>query len=253
MIEEVVKRRREAIASTEQEAEATKNNNNFAQQTNSNNPFTSPSMETMLTKKKQSEGLSDGILAIGRNAYREVLSGLSKGCDASLAVIEEVPAAPVEETVKEETQTENIADVSATNEEPLPVAPIEQEEKQEIIMDQQQPEQQQEENHFSLPPTFSPVIYIPHVNIIGWSNIPYRLYMWYADYQRIDEVGKYAVAAVLNQTRPIEERDADLGQHEKKYWIGDETAEVLKQNDTPIVIDERIFDKLSTYTSDELP
>jgi import inner membrane translocase subunit TIM54 len=113
--------------------------------------------------------------------------------------------------------------------------------------------EEDQKDHFSLPPKFSPVMYIPHVNIIGWSNIPYRLYMWYADYKRIDEVGKYAVAAVLNQTRPIEEKDANLGLHEMKYWFGDNEADELKQNDQPIEFDERIKDKLTTYTSDNLP
>jgi import inner membrane translocase subunit TIM54 len=250
VIEEVVKRRREAAAPTKEEGEESKMNLT-ENKSHSNNPFTSPQMEDMLNKKKETEGFSDGILAIGRNAYREVLSGLSKGCDASLAVIEEVPAVEEEENQNKEENTES--DYSTTNEEQVLITPIETTETSSNNETVMEPIQEEQVDYFSLPPKFSPVIYIPHVNIIGWSNIPYRLYMWYADYNRIDEVGKYAVAAVLNQTRPIEERDADLGQQEKKYWIGDETAEVLKQNDTPIVIDARIFDKLSTYTSDDLP
>lgn len=197
--------------------------------------------------KKTTEVVSDGILAIGRNAYREVLSGLAKGCDASLAIIEELP---IEEIKVEETnQVENKDDTKndMKDDSPVPETP---ETTNETIMETVQEDQV---DHFSLPPKFSPVMYIPHINIIGWTNIPYRLYMWYADYKRIDEVGKYAVAAVLNQSRAFEQRDADLGQDEKKYWIGHETAELLKENDTPIVVDERIFDKLSTYTSDDLP
>lgn len=197
--------------------------------------------------KKTTEVVSDGILAIGRNAYREVLSGLAKGCDASLAIIEELP---IEEIKVEETnQVENKDDTKndMKDDSPVPETP---ETTNETIME---PVQEDQVDHFSLPPKFSPVMYIPHINIIGWTNIPYRLYMWYADYKRIDEVGKYAVAAVLNQSRAFEQRDADLGQDEKKYWIGHETAELLKENDTPIVVDERIFDKLSTYTSDDLP
>ena len=132
---------------------------------------------------------------------------------------------------------------------------MEQQDQEELINEgiQQVNNEVQDEVRFSLPPKFEPVMYIPHVNIIGWSNIPYRLYMWYADYKRIEEVGKYTIAAVLNQTRPMEPRDADKGQEEKKYWIGDEKVEELKKNDEPIVIDERIMDKLTTYTSDELP
>lgn len=202
-------------------------------QPSGNNPFSSPEVGS-LAKEKKADVEADGILAIGRCAYREVLSGLSKGCDASLAVVEETPV----EEVKTETNKEEMEDN----------APVE--EKNEIMTDSPK---EDEVDHFSLPPKFVPVMYIPHVNVIGWTNLPYRLYMWYADYKRIDDVGKYVVAAVLNQTRPFEERDADLGQDEKKYWIGHETAELIKENDTPIVVDERIVDKLSTYTSDDLP
>ncbi|KAI7891453.1 mitochondrial import inner membrane translocase subunit Tim54, partial [Mucor mucedo] len=62
VMEEIVQRRREA-------AEAAKNK--------SNTGFTTP-VDNMNNKKK-SEVVSDGILGIGRNANREVLSGLAKG------------------------------------------------------------------------------------------------------------------------------------------------------------------------------
>ncbi|GAA5809866.1 hypothetical protein MFLAVUS_003281 [Mucor flavus] len=241
VIEEVVKRRREAEAALEQQKQIESD----GQQ--SNNPFSSPKMDDLINKKT-TDVVSDGILAIGRIAYREVLSGLSKGCDASLAVVEEVPAVVAEEKAN--------TDATTTEETPAAVEEVHMQDSRnapvaETMMEPSQEEQQVD--HFSLPPKFSPVMYIPHVNIIGWTNVPYRLYMWYADYKRIDDVGRYAVAAVLNQTRPFEKRDEDLGTEEKKYWIGHETAEVIKEKDTPIVVDERIFDKLSTYTSDDLP
>lgn len=209
-------------------------------------------MNQMLKKKAAHPDDFDGILAVGRNAYREVLSGLSKGCDASLAVIaeeEKTPNIVTEESNDNKDEQKNQPEQIEAD----PMTPIEQlTETENFGMDVQQQEEK-EEKHFSMPSKFSPVMYIPHVNIIGWSNIPYRLWMWYFDNQRIEDVGKYVVAAVLNNTRPIEEKDADLGQQEKKYWIGDEEVEELKNNDGPIVIDERIIDKLSTYTSEDLP
>lgn len=214
MIEEVVKQRREASEVSEKPTERV------------TNPFINLEV---LKKPPTSKVEIDGILAIGRNAYREVLNGLAKGCEASLLENQEKWADSVDQITSEEL---DIA-ASETIMEPLL---IEEENKIE-----------EKESTFSLPPKFSPVIYIPHINIIGWSNIPYRLYMWYADYKRIEDVGEYVVAAVLNQTRPFETKDADKGQEEKKYWIGDEKVEELKKNDPPIVIDERIIDRLSTY------
>ncbi|OBZ85809.1 Mitochondrial import inner membrane translocase subunit TIM54 [Choanephora cucurbitarum] len=192
-------------------------------------PFPSPVLKKKLQEEKEEHHPDyDGILAIGRNAYREVLSGLSKGCDADPNKIEKT------ETVSEEVSPEQPKE-------------DQQLEKNTVTVDQI--EQEDSVDHFSLPSKFSPIMYIPHVNIIGWSNIPYRLYMWYADYKRIEDVGSYVVAAVLNQTRPMTKEDADKGNEERIYWIGDEEVEEKAKNDPPIVIDDRIIDNLSTYTT----
>ncbi|KAI7899568.1 mitochondrial import inner membrane translocase subunit Tim54 [Cokeromyces recurvatus] len=233
VIEEIVKLHRE----TTEEKEPIKNDSV------SNNPFATSAMEEIMHKKQEGNTKFDGILAIGRNAYREVLNGYSKSCDTSLKVIKEEKESNTDVKETELDELKNDLDERQTIEN-----------NNEVMLDQ--PQQfivEEKENHFSLPPSFSPVMYIPHVNIIGWNNIPYRLYMWYADYKRIEEVGKHVVAVVLNNTRPIEKSDADLGQNEKKYWIGDESVKELKDNDKPIVIDERIIDKLKTYTTEDLP
>ncbi|CAO3653348.1 unnamed protein product [Mucor hiemalis] len=241
VIEEVVKRRRETAASYSA-SEDFENNSTPEQTNNTKNFLATPFIDD---KQKGAEIVTDGILAVGRNAYREVLSGLSKGCDASLIVVEEVPV--VEATsITEESTSDNHSNEESVNTEKVEIETTSSE-PTEVIME---PVQEEQIDHFSLPDKFSPVTYIPHVNIIGWSNIPYRLYMWYADYQRIEDIGNYVVAAVLNETRPMEKSDADLGQNEKKYWLGDEKVELLKENDEPIVIDERIIDKLSTYVSE---
>ncbi|KAI8390330.1 inner membrane protein import complex subunit Tim54-domain-containing protein [Blakeslea trispora] len=192
-------------------------------------PFPSPVLKkTSQEDKEERLPEYDGILAIGRNAYREVLSGLSKGCDADPNKVEKV------EVVAQEANSDQTKE-----DQPL--------EQDVAVVDQI--EQEDSVDHFSLPPKFSPVMYIPHVNIIGWSNIPYRLYMWYADYKRIEDVGSYVVAAVLNQTRPMTKEDADKGIEERLYWIGDEEVEEKAKNDPPIVIDDRIVDNLSTYVT----
>ncbi|KAI8637572.1 mitochondrial import inner membrane translocase subunit Tim54 [Parasitella parasitica] len=245
VIEEVVKRRREAEEASKSAEENQEQVDNVELIGHSNNPFASPKMKEMMKIKAGNTADYDGILAIGRNAYREVLSGLSKGCDASLAVVAEEQKTPDETTSQFDNSTEEQEEKQQTE-----VDPVEPVESENFGTDSQH---QGEEKYFSLPSRFSPVMYIPHVNIIGWSNIPYRLWMWYFDNRRIEDVGKYVVAAVLNNTRPIEERDANLGQQEKKYWIGDEKVEELKKNDGVIVIDPRIVDKLSTFTSEDLP
>ena len=55
---------------------------------------------------------------------------------------------------------------------------------------------------------------------------------------------------IKNMFKSKEEEIVDLNNSSND---GDEEVEELKKNDGPIVIDERIFDKLSTYTSEDLP
>ncbi|KAI8973040.1 mitochondrial import inner membrane translocase subunit Tim54 [Pilobolus umbonatus] len=225
VIEEIRKRRKEADKVVETVDEKMEIHNK--------NPFSTREF----IKSVGNEVKTDGVLAIGRNAYREVLSGLAKGCEASL----EDPV--VVEEKKEEVNDikEEVTDIKEEDAADKVVIPAME---TEVILS----DEEEKKDHFSLPPSFDPVIYIPHRNIIGWTNIPYRLYMWYADYKRIEEVGEPVVAAVLNHTRPMNESDADKGQDEKKYWIGDEKVEELKAKDEPIVIDSRILKELRTYT-----
>ncbi|KAI9278128.1 mitochondrial import inner membrane translocase subunit Tim54 [Sporodiniella umbellata] len=239
VIEEVVKQRREDTAPK------LINETDMPKPTN---PFISSGGSKEI---KMQESSISGILAVGRNAYREVLSGLSKGCEASLIEKkEEEKEGNKEEKTEEkvdidgETNPQTKEDLFEPTDDPIVVEPL----TEDISI-----EEEAVPAVFSLPSKFSPVVYIPHTNIIGWSNIPYRIYMWFADYKRIEDVGEYVVAAVMNQTRPVESKDADKGQGEKAYWIGDEKVEKLKEEDKPIEIDERILDRLSTYTSDTLP
>ncbi|KAF7724470.1 mitochondrial import inner membrane translocase subunit tim54 [Apophysomyces ossiformis] len=253
--EEIARRRREQAAKDKEQQQQQLGETQI--EDGRQNPF-APMVSDVLKKKKQQE--YDGVMAIGRNAWREVLSGLSKGCEASL-VEEKKPAegqkqeAIVSETTSKEDEPQQHEqsmideEQTVTETEPIVSEPVvaEKEEDTALLID----EDQTATNEFSLPPSFSPIMYIPHHNIIGWTNIPYRLYMWIADYKRVEEIGRYAVAVVLNQTRPLEVKDADVGLSEKVYWIGEDAEEAVK-NDTPIVIDERIRPNLRTYISEDL-
>ncbi|KAI7891412.1 uncharacterized protein EV154DRAFT_481286 [Mucor mucedo] len=73
VMEKIVQRRCEAVETSADNAESAYHDQ---LENNCNTGFTSP-MDNMNNKK--SKVISDGILAIGRNAYREVLSALGKG------------------------------------------------------------------------------------------------------------------------------------------------------------------------------
>ncbi|KAI7877874.1 uncharacterized protein EV154DRAFT_525230 [Mucor mucedo] len=72
-MEEIVQRRREAAEA----AANAKSTDHKPLENKSNTGFTSP-VDNMNNKKK-SKVVSDGIIAIGRNAYCEVLCALGKG------------------------------------------------------------------------------------------------------------------------------------------------------------------------------
>ncbi|KAI8062678.1 mitochondrial import inner membrane translocase subunit Tim54 [Gongronella butleri] len=286
----MIDQRREAALGEQQDGAADKNENAPVSETNDSNsasmganPFAEP-MKPVLEAQKQQQGVFDGMIAIGRPAWREVVTGISKGCTVSLA-----------QAAKEEAEREAAAKQKALDDAKAKEAKEVKEAKETVTTEtmegtmeavveessnneQEMPLQQQEEDPappstdaslmsdemattddvsapldardaFGLPAKLSPVIYVPQENIIGWTNIPYRIYMWVMDYQRIERFGNYAVAAVLNETRPLEIGDLDVGKHEMKYWIGDDEAKDARNNDTPIQIDDRVRQALKTYTS----
>lgn len=218
---------------------------------------------------------SDAILAIGRIAWGEVLNGLAKGCEAPLKdkVVVETNNSAVNDG--EQTSTESDSQIVATEEteqlidqKPVEVSFEEESgnEEKNISKAGEQPIlvstskefsadgdnndipliDDEEEPSFSLPPAFPAVIYIPHENVIGWTNVPYRLYMWAADYKRVDWIGDYAVAVALNQRQPLKENEIDVGHSEKRYWVGDEAKERLA-NDKPITLEDKVREHLSTF------
>ncbi|KAI9016500.1 mitochondrial import inner membrane translocase subunit Tim54 [Phycomyces nitens] len=243
--DEIVRRRRIAAAQKERkDQQGQQGQQDLPDQKSPFSAMNPPSLDVI--KHKREEHLVDGVLAIGRQAWREVLNGIVMGCQAPLAIPQEtVENVKTEGTKESESENENEKsekDKSEDLDQHIIETPAE------ALM-----EDEVKEPTFDIPPVLSPVMYIPQENIIGWTNIPYRLFMWAADYQRIEKVGKYAVAAVLNETRPLRPEDENQGESEKVYWIGDDDTKELVENDTPIVVDSRLRDHLRTYTSKDLP
>ncbi|KAI9275484.1 mitochondrial import inner membrane translocase subunit Tim54 [Phascolomyces articulosus] len=219
-----------------------------------NNPF-APLMQDVQKKIKE-QNHYDGVIAIGRLAWREVLDGVAKGCHADPN--EQAPKLEEKEQKQEQTEEDKAqfpesSEQSQQQESDLTFNEVPKEEEQ-IIMkdltDSETPVVSQQVDHFSIPTYISPVMYIPHENIIGWTNIPYRLYRWLTDYTRMESIGQYAVDVVLNEKRPLQVEDLDMGEAEKKYWIGEE-AESAVNNDKPITLEDKVREALSTYTNSD--
>ncbi|CAO3614328.1 unnamed protein product [Cunninghamella blakesleeana] len=272
--DEVIKRRQ-----LEKEASLPSSINDNDQMNNSNNnmlPLQQQPNVPSLTNKEKEQTLDefDGVIAIGRKAWGEVLNGLNKGCQANLIQVEKEKKEAELKKKLEEEQKEKEKNTSSTEEKDSSSTEIESIDndnnnstdepllkEEEIVStdiifnDNNNPLEElpleTEKDKFSVPKNLSsPLIYIPHENIIGWTNIPYRIYMWLMDYQRIDRFGDYAVNVALNKTRPLEIDDLDVGYQEIKYWIGDDDAKKAKEDDQPIQIDERVRKELKTYTNE---
>ncbi|OAD66664.1 hypothetical protein PHYBLDRAFT_99354, partial [Phycomyces blakesleeanus NRRL 1555(-)] len=229
--DEIVRRRRIAAAQKERKEQESSNiSPSSPEQKNAFSAMNPPTLDAI--KHKKEEHLVDGVLAIGRQAWREVLSGIVLGCKAPLVVIP--PAVPESETNTNNKNEEDInkeKNIEGTKDEldlDLALGPV----AEKLMMDEiavngngnvdsdttNSTDSSASQERFDIPPVLSPVMYIPQENIIGWTNIPYRLFMWAADYQRIEKVGKYVVAAVLNETRPLRPEDENQGESEKVYW-----------------------------------
>lgn len=253
-------RREEATARATLDSSPSNVNDSLQEDPQTSNPF-APLMQDV-QKKIQEQNHYDGVIAVGRLAWREVLSGVAKGCHAD--PYEQPPK--VEEEKKQEGQqqpeegdnkaqsSEEQQQQSAGEESNLTIDEQPKEEEQAILADladstsSMEVVHQQQKDHFSVPTHLSPVIYIPHENIIGWTNIPYRLYRWLTDYTRVEWIGQYAVDAVLNEKRPLQVEDLDMGEAEKKYWIGEEAESAVKE-DVPITLEDKVRTSLSTYTN----
>lgn len=253
--------------------------------TTGSNPF-APVMNDILKQQLAAQHDFDGVIAIGRNAWREVVNGLDQGCTVSLrqVALEEAEAERQkqqdEQQQQQQQQSEKETDKASTedtyqsssNETTMNSITTEQQQqdgqKAEVeLMDDTPmatettttsdylPEQVESmtannsNDGFGVPASLSPIMYIPHENIIGWTNIPYRLYMWVVDYQRIERFGEDVVAVALNKTRPLQVEDLDVGHQEKKYWIGDDEAKTARDNDQPIQMDDKVRVELKTYAN----
>ncbi|SAM00800.1 hypothetical protein [Absidia glauca] len=270
--------RQTAMGSAEASTESTPGSNPFA-----------PVMNDILKQQLAAQHDFDGVIAIGRNAWREVVNGLDQGCTVSLrqVALEEAEAERQKQQDEQQQQQQSEKEPDNANTEDTYQSSSNETTMESITMEQQQqqqdglksevelmddtpmatetsnssdypPEQVESmttngnnnsNDGFGVPASLSPIMYIPHENIIGWTNIPYRLYMWVVDYQRIERFGEDVVAVALNKTRPLQVDDLDVGHQEKKYWIGDDEAKTARDNDQPIQMDDKVRVELKTYAN----
>ncbi|OZJ05056.1 hypothetical protein BZG36_02098 [Bifiguratus adelaidae] len=210
-----------------------------------------------LTPQQDAKALN-GIVTIGRVAWREMLNGLNEGCHVTLADPVKPDTSDATEGEEGDAAPGNHSEITGEPATAGDAAKIPQQSlasKDQTLLqnnsvsasaDGTNPSSQDEVPYFSLPPAFAPVSYVPQYNLIGWANIPKRIWLWINDYERVAEIGEYAVTIALEHTRPFREDDLHTGEDERYCWNMEEGKKELPKDE--IKLDALVMEQLTVYT-----
>ncbi|TPX63287.1 hypothetical protein SpCBS45565_g06714 [Spizellomyces sp. 'palustris'] len=169
----------------------------------------------------------EGLIAVGPNAWREVLRGLKEG-----ALAERPPPAavtPVETTPNADSQnTDTPSDTpndeaTATPEPPLDLS---------------------EHNLPSFP--LPQLGYITGRNQSGWTGFPRRVYGWFTERETAREIGEEALKVAFGRVREFDvDRDPILGS--KDVYVNKEWSEEQKKSAESVEIPRTVGEKLYIY------
>lgn len=212
--------------------------------------------------------LQGGVICIGRGAYKEYIHGIHEGLLGPLEKPEEPEPEPkpepeveklesAETDEKKQEQAEEKKDEEEEEEKPIPIP------KPFISKDaysgaQFAPEfknQQYLKTSDNVVPVFQqPMLVIPNYYLLGFLNMPERIYRYYTKSRLTEKYGNLTTRLIENHSRPFKESDTDLAKDEEadwpKKWV--ETGKE-KQSEwcSDIVVDSRVIDKLRVYNGDD--
>ena len=133
------------------------------------------------------------IVAVGTDAWKEVLSGINEGCLSSRQA--EQPA-PIKKEGDEKANEEIIKQVIPLSQDNMP------------IINNSPSSHPSTDNSISLPT----LGFIPGRNLVGWKYFPYRIFRWFVERDVLQEIGTEALKIALNEkTRGISYKDIRLG------------------------------------------
>ncbi|KAJ3010031.1 mitochondrial import inner membrane translocase subunit tim54 [Thoreauomyces humboldtii] len=187
------------------------------------NPMLGP--QTFLARPKYDP--SEGLVAVGPNAWREVLRGLNEGCMAerpppappSLAdpsVPDEGADALMKDTAKKE------GGVHAQPEPPLD------------MMDSNVP-------RFPLPC----VGFITGRQQAGWTGFPKRIYGWFTERDTAREIGEEALLIAFSRVRDYHAEDAGKGAED--IYVHEDWDDIHKDIVRDVTLSESVAHKLFVY------
>ncbi|KAI8920283.1 inner membrane protein import complex subunit Tim54-domain-containing protein [Powellomyces hirtus] len=187
------------------------------------NPFTPPA--PILERDKFDAG--EGLVAVGPNAWREVLRGVSEGCLA-----ERPPAPPpTPESTPSTTDaaTDDPAAAKTAKADPLPPPP---------------PLDLSDHNIPTFP--LPPLGFITARQQAGWTGFPSRIYHWFTERYTAREVGYEALAIALGRVRPFN-ISTDPARGAKDIYVHDDWEQRHKDVVQDVQVPGSVADRLYMY------
>ncbi|KAH3900577.1 Tim22-complex subunit TIM54 SCDLUD_003569 [Saccharomycodes ludwigii] len=210
--------------------------------------------------------LAGGVVCLGRGAYKEYIQGVHEGLLGPINTPEFVTK---DIEVRKEAWREEQKKLSGQNADDA--APIDESEMPKFIPKPFiSPENYATEGKLpgelvdktralgsNIPFVFrQPILEIPHPKVVGFLNIPRRIYRFYTKRYEVETFCREAASVVLQKTHPFTEKDLDWGKFEEDEWPArwvqtgiDKHSEWVQ----PLVGDARVYSQLTCFDPSKVP
>ncbi|KAJ3171576.1 mitochondrial import inner membrane translocase subunit tim54 [Geranomyces variabilis] len=171
----------------------------------------------------------EGLVAVGPNAWREVLRGLRDGCLAERPL----PPPPPPATLELDAAMDGGDKTSD-----------EKKEKEKVVEPPAAPLEYSVTNLPSFP--IPPVGFISGRNQSGWTGFPRRIFGWFNERHTAREIGEEALRVAFGRVRPFE-RDADPALGAAHIYVHDDWEDVHKEIVKEVEVEPWLAEKLWVY------
>ncbi|KGU04072.1 mitochondrial import inner membrane translocase subunit TIM54 [Candida albicans SC5314] len=166
-----------------------------------------------------------GIICVGRGAYKEYLSGVHEGLLGPLekpqsVIDEETKLAEEKKKEKEENpDKDDDNDEEQSNLKPVPLRYIQPEDYANAQLAPELDLSTVVKDDKGVPVFFEqPVYTFPLPNLVGFTNIPRKIYRYFTKRFLVDDFGERTATIVNNKSRPFVYKDVLMAKEEEMDW-----------------------------------
>ncbi|RCK66492.1 Mitochondrial import inner membrane translocase subunit TIM54 [Candida viswanathii] len=163
-----------------------------------------------------------GIICVGRGAYKEYMTGVHEGLLGPLekpqSVKEEEEKIELEKQKKKEENPDD-EDEENANLKPVPLKYIKPEDYANAQLAPELDMSTVIRDKNGVPVFFEQAVYVyPLPNIVGFTNIPRKLYNWFTQRFLVEDFSQRTATIVDNKTRPFVYKDILMAKEEEVNW-----------------------------------